>query len=206
MTTPAQRIAKWRVKIIASWQKQVAAIVATGKLLKEAHDDLIDVHGAWTNLVENELPFDRSMAYKLMAIAANPVLSNVSNLRRLPASVTALYDLHQIEPETLSRLLDEGQVNSRTGVRDAARIHREADESERSEAVRITTALRRAITRFHTEISDLLSGTLPDDQLELVLTTIREQSERMNELRIDIERRISIQRGATLRPTDEVLH
>jgi hypothetical protein len=86
-TKQRRRIATWRKRICAAWQKHVSAIIETGKLLIASHDDLISVHGAWATMVE-DLPFDRTVAHRLMAVARNEVLSNVAYTQRLPAEAS----------------------------------------------------------------------------------------------------------------------
>jgi hypothetical protein len=117
------RIAGWRQRITASWQRHVAAAVETGRLLIEAHDDLISIHGAWAHLVETGLPFNRAKAHKLMAIARHPTLANVSNWKHLPAdNWTVLYQLSLITDDVLQTLIDTNEVSARTQHSDVARL------------------------------------------------------------------------------------
>jgi hypothetical protein len=108
-----RRVRRWRKLILKSWERQVGAVVATGRYLIRAHDDLIDVHGAWASMVRNDLPFSRSTATKLMAIARHPVLSSGSHVNRLPAYYGHLYELSLFDSATLKQLISTGAVNAR---------------------------------------------------------------------------------------------
>jgi hypothetical protein len=181
-----RQIARWRKAIINSWQKQVHAIVATGRLLIRAHDDLIDVHGAWSRMVTNDLPFGSATTKKLMAIARHPMLRSGSHENRLPASWTTLHELSHVHTVVLTRLIDSGVVNSRT-QRDEAEQMRWFDPQSSSfklvtpnydEIESVVYMLRYALAKFLDAVNDRL------------LSTIREHSARMNELCIDVERRV----------------
>jgi hypothetical protein len=122
--TAKKRIARWRKRVITAWQKQARDVIATGKLLIEAHDDLIDVHGAWANMIENDLPFDRTTAHRLMAIARHKVLSSVAHVQHLPAHWGTMYELSKIDPDTLLALIKNGEVTARTQRQDVERLRR----------------------------------------------------------------------------------
>jgi hypothetical protein len=119
-----QRIAGWRGRISTTWQRHVEAVIETGKLLIEAHDDLIGIHGAWLSMVRNDLPFKYATAKKLIAIAHHPVLASGSHENHLPASWTTLYELSQIDEATLGNLLETGQVTPHTERKDVERLRR----------------------------------------------------------------------------------
>jgi Protein of unknown function (DUF3102)/Temperature dependent protein affecting M2 dsRNA replication len=85
-------------KITADWQKAVESIIETSKLLMEAKGK-VD-HGDWLKLAK-ALPFTDRTAQMLMAIAANPVLSNANHGSDLPASWRALYELTKLSDQWL---------------------------------------------------------------------------------------------------------
>jgi hypothetical protein len=77
-----------------AWQHGVDAIIETGMRIIDARDGL--EHGEYIAMVENDLHFKRAMAFKLVAIASNKVLSNVSHGKHLPTTWTVLYDLSAV--------------------------------------------------------------------------------------------------------------
>jgi hypothetical protein len=78
-------------RINEAWQRGVDAVIETGMLIIDAREGL--EHGEYIAMVENDLHFKRAMAFKLVAIASNKVLSNVSHGKHLPSAWTVLYDL-----------------------------------------------------------------------------------------------------------------
>jgi hypothetical protein len=83
----------WIGQISAAWQKGVASIIETGKLLCAAKKDV--AHGEWLKMFagEKRLPFGDETARRLMVIAIHPILSNPTYRWDLPPSWRALYEL-----------------------------------------------------------------------------------------------------------------
>jgi hypothetical protein len=119
-----QRVTGWRQRIWAEWQKQVHTTLEIGRLLSEAHDDLIGIRGAWAAMVANDLPFDRTTAQRYMEIWRNPVLSNVAHGQQLPASWRTLYELTKFDDDTLRNLIATGQITPRTERKDVEQLRR----------------------------------------------------------------------------------
>lgn len=188
-----RRVGRWQKAITTSWQRQVSAVLATGRLLIRSHDDLINVHGAWSEMVANDLPFSRSTATKLMAIARNPVLSRGAYVDRLPASWGTLYELSQIENARLEQLITSGEVNSRTEREDVARLMQTGQLPEWDYSRELETAInsvRNAITRLFRLIDELrASEVLTEDQTAMVRTALDEFIATMEEFSRDVERR-----------------
>jgi hypothetical protein len=78
-------------RINEAWQHGVDAVIETGMRIIDARGAL--EHGEYIAMVENDLHFKRSMAFKFVAIASNKVLSNGSHGKHLPTAWTVLYDL-----------------------------------------------------------------------------------------------------------------
>jgi hypothetical protein len=57
-------------------------------------------HGKWGTMVESDLPFNRHTAHKLMQIAGDKRLTNVSQGKHLPPSWTTLYELTKLDDDT----------------------------------------------------------------------------------------------------------
>jgi hypothetical protein len=103
-------------QIATAWQKAVASIINTGKLVIEAKTVL--PHGQFQKMIKEKLPFGQRTAEMLMAIAVNPVLSNPKFVSQLPPSWGSLYALTQLEdhpnaPENffLEQLIKDGLIN-----------------------------------------------------------------------------------------------
>lgn len=98
------RAEKWAGEIRTQLGKSVESIIAVGQLLTKAKAEL--VHGEWGRMFEDQLvPFNARTAQRLMAIAANPELSNATHASFLPPSWTSLYELTKVEPDTLHNAL-----------------------------------------------------------------------------------------------------
>ena len=65
--------------------------IETGLRIIDARDGL--EHGEYIAMVESDLNFSRSMAFRFVAVASNKTLSNVAHVQHLPAAVGTLYDL-----------------------------------------------------------------------------------------------------------------
>ena len=78
-------------RINEAWQKGVDAVIETGLRIIDARAGLD--RGEYVAMVEKDLHFSRSMAFRFVAIASDKVLSNVAHVQHLPAAVGALYDL-----------------------------------------------------------------------------------------------------------------
>jgi hypothetical protein len=167
------QIARWRQVIVKSWQRQVGAIVATGRLLIRAQRSLIDTHGAWAALVDSDgFPFSQATAQKLMAIADHDTLSTYSTWNRLPASWTVLYQLSLIEAPTLRRLITSGDVNRSMTMTQALALRERRERGERetmTEVERITIQTRHTITAAIVRLEQLIDdGAVTRDEMMFV--------------------------------------
>ena len=97
-------------------EKDVEAIIARGRLMIEAHDEL--EHGSYEATVKRH--FNLSYARKLRIIAAHLVVSNRAHVHALPPSVFTLYELTKLPAELLRAKLSDGSINPRTGRKDVA--------------------------------------------------------------------------------------
>jgi hypothetical protein len=106
-------------RITAAWQKTVANIVETGRLLIEAKDDI--GYGGFEEMIRSgELPFKRGTAYALIAIADNRTLSDVQHVEQLPASWGTLYQLAMLPKHgvNLEVLIEEGAIHPKMERKD----------------------------------------------------------------------------------------
>lgn len=107
--TRLPRAEQWANQICAQLGKSVESIIDVGRLLLKAKADL--VHGEWGRMFSDELvPFSRQTAFRLMAIAEHPQLSNVTHVQHLPPSWGSLYELTKVEPKRLSAAFKDGII------------------------------------------------------------------------------------------------
>jgi Protein of unknown function (DUF3102) len=99
---------EWATRINATWQKTVANIVETGHALIDAKSNL--PHGAFTEMIENDLPFSPRVAEHLMVIATNPALSNPKHASDLPVSWATLAELARLGAGTVEKLTKVGSI------------------------------------------------------------------------------------------------
>jgi hypothetical protein len=103
--------------ICAAYARTVAAIIVVGLWLIKARNGLD--HGEYEAMVREDLPFLPPYAYKFRTVAANPVLSNPSHGKDLPASVSTLYELTFIKDETLLALIESGKITPKLERKEA---------------------------------------------------------------------------------------
>lgn len=105
-------------RITAAWQKTVANILETGRLLIEAKDDI--GYGGFQEMIRAELPFGPSTAQRLMQVAEDRVLSNAAHAPLLPASWMTLYELAKLHKGglDLEALIEEGAIHPKMERRD----------------------------------------------------------------------------------------
>jgi Protein of unknown function (DUF3102) len=123
MNVTAERT-QWATRISAEWQKSVESIIETGRLLLASKADAKMQHGEWRTMVESDLPFNRHTAHKLMQIAGDKRLANVSPGKHLPPSWTTLYELTKLDDDTFDQKLRDGSINPKMRRKDVARGQR----------------------------------------------------------------------------------
>ena len=88
-------------------RKTVEGYIEQGKILIEAEEELD--HGEYEKFADEVV--GSATGRKLKKIARHRVLANRSHVNDLPASLTTLYELSFLKPETLLALIDDGTVN-----------------------------------------------------------------------------------------------
>ena len=108
---PPKDLNYYRVELTGLWRKTVEDIIATGRVFSEAKDDLTP--GEYKDLMA-EFGFERSIAARLRAIYH--CLMNVDNYlqKRLPASVSTIYEMSKVGPELLEAKLRRGEWTTST--------------------------------------------------------------------------------------------
>jgi N6-adenosine-specific RNA methylase IME4 len=128
-TSTAPRESEWAKRIRACWQQSLHSILETGRLLQQAK--LALEHGDWTAMVECELPFDIRTAQRLMAIAADPRLTNAAHAPLLPPHWMTLYELHRLDDETFQAHLADGTIHADMERRNISTAAKQARRSQR---------------------------------------------------------------------------
>jgi Protein of unknown function (DUF3102) len=123
-TTITPERTQWAARISATWQQSVDSIIETGRLLLAAKADPKMQHGEWGTMVESDLPFNRHTAHKLMQIAGDKRLTNVSQGKHLPPSWTTLYELTKLDDDTFDQQLRDGSINPEMQRKDVTRANR----------------------------------------------------------------------------------
>jgi Protein of unknown function (DUF3102) len=123
MTSITERT-QWAARISAAWRQSVDSIIETGRLLLAAKADPKMQHGEWGTMVESDLPFNRHTAHKLMQIAGDKRLTNVSQGKHLPPSWTTLYELTKLDDDTFDQKLRDGSINPEMKRKDVACANR----------------------------------------------------------------------------------
>lgn len=123
---------EWADRVNASWDAAVKNIIEVGRRLVAAKESL--PHGAWCRLfpedadpVARPIRFSRQKAFRLMAIAQHPVLSNVTYMQHLPPSWGTLYELTQLPEPILRALLERGDIHPSLRWPEAMALRLEAE-------------------------------------------------------------------------------
>jgi hypothetical protein len=103
--------------ICAAWQKGVESIIETGARINVAQAEIGE--GRFEAEVLPKLPFSRSTAYRLKAIASHGVLSNVAHVRLLPPSWGTLDALTRVPQTKLLSAIKSGKVHPGMARKDA---------------------------------------------------------------------------------------
>lgn len=152
---------EWAKKIKASWKlacaSAIGSFIQTGRDLTAAKKEL--EHGEWLKLVGSkheagELPFQKGVAQKLMALTRDPFLQKPRNARLLPPDYTTLYALATLNrrfPETFNEWVEEGRITpslQRNEISKVLRLERVQTDERR------VLDLRPVIGKFRTIVLD----------------------------------------------------
>jgi len=98
-------------RITTAWNKTREGILEAGSVLVEAKEGPSKLpHGAFTAMVEGELPFSPQTARRLMEVARSPRLKSESILSLCPPSWQTLYDLTRLDDGTWALALERGII------------------------------------------------------------------------------------------------
>ena len=105
LAQPPKDLAYYRSELTRLWRKTVEDIIETGRVFSEAKDNLESEE--YKDLMA-EFGFERSIAARLRAIYH--CLEDVDNYlqKRLPASVSTIYEMSKVGPELLGAKTETG--------------------------------------------------------------------------------------------------
>jgi N6-adenosine-specific RNA methylase IME4 len=118
----------WALVIRERWLDSVEAIFDVGRLLIRAKATL--PLGEWQAMVEQRLPFHRSTAFRLMAIANDERLIAHVQHGTLPPHWGTIYELTKLDDDALAAAFEQGVVNAdmpRSAISGAVKSARRAE-------------------------------------------------------------------------------
>lgn len=157
---------KWRARITDAWNKQIIDIFEVGNLLDAAKEEL--VHGEWGVLVKDELPFDRMTAHRLIGIATDEKLRDVTHVLHLPAHWGTLYELTKLTAEQFDAAIESGAIHPKMKRRDVSAIRGiEPKKKEPTDSEKSPSNLSAWKSDFNTRITNAAFGLSQADRAEL---------------------------------------
>jgi hypothetical protein len=162
-------------KLEQSMRRSVALAIRLGRRLVEARERL--PHGEFGRLfrdhetpVDGAVPFSRSWAFRLMAIASHEVVANVAHAQQLPPDLTALYALSRLPVDELRQAIEAGRVHADMRRNDALALLPREDMPEDELLERLVARLRSTVERFCVEHPELAPAVLARVPRELEFT------------------------------------
>jgi N6-adenosine-specific RNA methylase IME4 len=141
---------QWAKRIAAKWQAMIGEareqVFAIGRDLIDSKQQL--GHGQWLLMVEQDVPFSRSTAWRLMEIAGHPVLSNVAHAQHLPSGWYTLYELTKLDETMLCARIEDGTIHVGMERRDAAKLRSKVVRRARHLAIRAGALAAGAIDKM----------------------------------------------------------
>jgi len=117
----AMTIPEWADEINYAWDRVIKDVIKAGQLLL-ACKDLVP-HGQWERLFcKGVLRMTRQTAFRLMAIAKHPVLSNSTHVQQLPRSWGTLYELSQLPSDAVQALLETSKIHQELTRKEAVAL------------------------------------------------------------------------------------
>ena len=127
VTLPNKRDWKYHAeKIAVAWNKQIPSIIETGQALIDAKEEL--EHGSFEAMVQSKLPFSKTAAKMLRAVAAHKIISNSHHGDYLPASWRTLYELTKLPEDILLHALKDGRVHPKMERKDVKALRPDAKD------------------------------------------------------------------------------
>mgnify|MGYP000314936607 CR=1 FL=1 len=123
---PAPTTRKQHARVIAkAWNTAAEGFLEVGRCLVAARSALEEQ--PFKDMCEKELPFSRSTAYRLIAIAEDPRIGRVAHGLQLPGSWRTQYQLTRLPDDVFSAALEAGEITPDTTRADVGRIRLAAE-------------------------------------------------------------------------------
>jgi hypothetical protein len=151
-------VEEWAEVIGTDFRRSVEATIAAGRHLQEAKDQLDDERGEFLQLLDR-IGIHETTACKLMRIAAHPVISDFSHVKKLPLAWGTLYELTTLPTDVLEAKLAEATVTPEMERKDVAALKatfkgQERQSRPRRRATQRTLGIGRQL-EFEERIAEL---------------------------------------------------
>ncbi|MBM6589854.1 DUF3102 domain-containing protein [Brevibacterium sp. RIT 803] len=134
---------EWATIIRDDLNRAVEGLISAGQHLTQAKADVN--HGEWIPML-NGIGISQSHASHLMQIGRN---LNQSDPTDLPRTVTALYELSQLDPEDIEHGVEDGTIHPDMTTQDAKNLKQEPEKTTAFEkAMKNLKALRKNADRL----------------------------------------------------------
>lgn len=154
----------WTNQIVAAWSDQLEDIFHTGDLIESAKLEL--PHGEFMKMVKDELPFKRTVAQMLKAIATDDNVRNYQPVGNLPVGYSILYELTRLTDEQFSAATANGMIHPKMTRKDAKTLRGEPEKKpEDPPMTKCAKTVRRAVTNAMRQ--------LPPDEWASLLRQLR---------------------------------
>ncbi len=144
------------------WRRGAADYRALGQLLIEARDELqSDTYSAMLK----QLHFNTSTAKKLICIAKNPTLG--SHVNQLPPNYSTLYELSQLDAETLLAALADGSIHPGMQRKDAVALKPKKKKTTTTNNI-TTTTMEPTVSSKATSLRAAWDSASEDERCEFL--------------------------------------
>lgn len=103
--------------ITTAWHSAREEVIRVGQLIAQAKAEL--PHGAFTAMIEEELPFSANTAQRLMKIGTDEKLTNTALVQHLPNSWSILHELTKLDNNKFLEGIGTGRIHSDMSRKDA---------------------------------------------------------------------------------------
>src|ERR1700722_6986045 len=119
----------WGNHITTCWRASFEGVLETGRLLIAAKEAL--PHGEWERMRDENLPFKKNTATRLMAIARDERISNVAHAPLLPPVWSTLYELTKLDDKQFEKAKDDGLIRPDMERREVSQTVKKAKRATR---------------------------------------------------------------------------
>jgi N6-adenosine-specific RNA methylase IME4 len=125
--------AYWAAEIAKAWRSSLHGIFDTGRKIAEAKGSL--PHGEFIAMIESDLPFGRSTAFRLMTITEDQRLTNGAHGQHLPPSWRTLYELTKLDDDAFVARIADGTIHAEMQRKDISNVIKKESREQREAAL-----------------------------------------------------------------------